>query len=413
MKHVLFFLLWGSMVGGAFAAEPVEDKSHESELPPDKVLQAFVESGRIQEVVAVAATEERVIHQGAFGPVGTDEQDQVKVDAIFKIASMTKPVTSIAVMQLVERGQLELNASIGTYLEELEQVQVLEGFDDSGMPLLRDAMRPPTIRELLSHTAGFAYPPWDERLHQYNQAAHILPVKQAPFPPLVSEPGTRWDYGPGTDILGPVVEEISGLNLEKYFRRYIFGPLDMQDTFYQVPEDKWDRVVRGFTREKDGSLVVDRREEPKEVTEFHGDRGLYSTGPDYLRLVRAFLNGGQLDGKRILKPETVELMSRNQIGELQVGKMTAVDPEFIFKDMHFFPEAVNKFGLGFLLNGDAVPAGRAAGSLMWAGAENTYFWIDQESGVGGVVMAQIMPFPDEVVLELLEAYEKAVYALVR
>lgn len=408
-KLTISFLFASWITSSVSAADPVQNS-------PDEVLRSFVESGRIQKVVAMAATKDRILHQGAFGKVYPGKEEDVKVDAIFPIASMTKPVTSIAVMQLVERGQLDLDGSIGGYLEEFAEPQVLRGFDDAGKPLLKAAKRPPTIRELLSNSSGLAYAFWNEGLLRYEQPDQKRPGDAGPISPLASEPGTRWAYGPGTEVLGRVVEKISGLNLEDYFRKHIFGPLGMEDTFYQFPGDKWGRLSRGLSfRGEDGDLVAgpwSNEPEPTKMTEFFGDRGLSSTASDYLRFVRAFLNGGELDGKRILKPETVALMSQNQIGELEVAKMSSVVAN-IFKDVHFYPEAANKFGLGFFLNGEAVPGGRAAGSLMWGGALNTFFWIDLKSGVGGVVMTQMVPFPDGVVLEMVEAYEKAVYALVR
>ena len=278
------------------------------------------------------------------------------------------------------------------------------------------AKRPPTVRELLSNTGGLAYPFWNGNLLRFEQEKQRLPMDKATLRPFVSEPGTRWEYGPGTDVLGQVVEKVSGLTLEDYFRKHIFAPLGMDDTFYQVPANKWDRAVRIFhKRQPDGSLVAEgSREEslvPPKVTQFHGDRGLRSTGPDYLRLIQAFLNDGELDGVRILKSETVDLMCQNHIGDLRAGEMVSVVSQ-ISNDVHFFP-GENKFGLGFLINAEAVLGGRATGSLMWAGAANTYFWIDRKQGIGGVVMTQLGPFGDATVLKLVDAYEKAIYAISR
>lgn len=382
----------------------------------NQVLRAYVESGRVPGVVAVAATGDRVLHEGAFGRADLESEEPLKLDALFRIASMAKPITSVAVMQLMEQGKVSLGASADRYLPELAKLKVLEGFDDQGQPRLRNAARPPTIRELLSNTSGYAYTGWNEDMRRYldmeRKAGRGVTALDYP---LVSDPGTRWEYGPSTRVLGLIVEKISGANLEEYFREHIFIPLGMNDTLYQVPADKWSRITRLHARQQNGGVAISGPKpgpNPPQVRQFHGDGGLVSTGPDYLRFVRAMVRGGELDGARILKEETVDLMGRNHIGGFRAGEMISASPELSY-DVHLFPGATNKFGYGFLLNAEPVTGGRAAGSLMWAGAFNTYFWIDRTQGVGGVVMTQIRPFADPVVLQLLEAYEKAVYALPR
>jgi CubicO group peptidase (beta-lactamase class C family) len=365
----------------------------------------------------MAATRNGVLHQGAFGSreAGTDQP--VLVDTIFRIASMTKPVTSVAVMQLVEQGQVALDASVADYLPELAHLKVLDGFDEEEMPKLRDAVRPPTIRELLSNTSGYAYGMWNEDIRRFarqnlwgieSRRERIIQMI------LASDPGTRWEYGPGTTILGLVVEQVSGLTLEVYFHRHIFSPLGMHDTFYQVPAEKWNRVASMHLRQTEDNRVTPEPNdpEPPQISFFPGEGELYSTGPDYLRFVRALLSGGELDTARILNAESVELMGRNQIGEFRAGEMTTANPT-ITNDVHLFPGATNKFGFGFLINARPVPGGRDAGSLMWGGLFNTYFWIDRQKGVGGVVLTQLLPFADTEVLQLVDDYERAVYALPR
>ena len=347
--------------------------------PVDRVLKSSIESGRLPGVVGIAASPDRILYQGAFGDKNVETREPMQLDTIFLIASMTKPVTSVAVMQLVEQGKVSLDTSIGKYLPELAHPKVLEGYDGDGNPQLRDAARPPTIRELLSNTSGYAYSIWNDDIRRYEAEAK-LPGGRDKFAqlPLATAPGTRWEYSPSTDVLGILVETVSGLTLEEYFQRNIFAKLGMEDTFFQIPADKWNRVASQHKRQPDGAYGVSTPlpAEPPIVTFYSGGGGLRSTAPDYIRFVRAMLNGGELDGARILEPATVDLMAENQIGEFEAGEMITVAPD-LSNDVHLFPGATNKFGLGFLINAEPVPGGRAQGSLMWAGLYNTYFWIDR------------------------------------
>jgi CubicO group peptidase (beta-lactamase class C family) len=337
-------------------------------------------------------------------------------DTLFRVASMTKPVTSVAVMQLVEQGKVGLDESVAKYLPELAQPKVLEGYGEDGKPRLRAAARPPTVRELLSNTSGYAYPIWNDDIRRYEEESK-LPGGRDKFPalPLASDPGSRWEYSPSTGILGVLVADVSGVTLEEYFRRNIFEPLGMNETSFQIPADKWPRMTRQYKRTPGGGYEGSGQEPPAtppQVTYFAGDGGLTSTAPDYIRFVRALLNGGELDGARILKAETVALMGENHVGEMEAGEMQSFRPE-LSNDVHLYPGVKDKFGLGFFLNVEPAPGARAEGSMMWAGLYNTYFWIDRKQDVGGVLLTQILPFADTTVLEMLGEYERAVYALPR
>lgn len=379
----------------------------------DEILQAPIAADRLAGVVAMAATKDQVLYRGAFGKKDLDSGEPMRADTIFQIASMTKPVTSVAVMQLVEQGALGLDEPLTAYLPEFANLKVLEGFDADGKPRLRDAARVPVIRELLSNTSGYAYSVWNENIHRY-EATVKLPGgrERLAVSPLAFDPGARWEYGPSTDVLGILIESISGLTLEEYFRQKIFAPLGMKDSFFQASADNWPRVASRYQRGAEGRLeppATPRPDSPPQVGFFSGGGGLMSTAPDYLRFVRALLNGGELDGARILQPETIDEMARNQIGDHGAASaMKTLNPS-LSNDVRIFPGSQNKFGFGFLINTDAVEGGRAAGSLMWAGLYNTYFWMDRENGVCGVLMTQILPFADPAVLDLLGQFEQSVY----
>ena len=393
----------------------------QAETGPDlseinRALQTAVESGDVPGVVAAAASGSEVLHLGAFGLKNLESGEPLPTDSIFRIASMTKAVTSVAVMQLVERGEVRLEDPIQTHLPEFAEPKVLEGFDDEGQPRLRSATRSPTVRELLTHTAGYAYSFSNESIDRYEKVVS-LPSGRDSYRrlPLVFDPGSQWEYGPSTVILGILVESVSGLTLEDYFQRHIFEPLGMRDTRFQVSAGDWSRVVPTYQREADGGFgpaVLPLPAAPPQVTFFRGDGGLYSTAPDYIRFLRALLNGGRLDDARLLNAETVDMMARNHIGDHEAGILTSNRTDWS-RDVNFFPDSKDGFGLGFLINTEPVDRGRAAGSLAWAGMINTCFWVDPNSDICGVVMTQILPFGNPPVLTLLEEYEKTVYSAFR
>ena len=379
----------------------------------DQVLQRAVDAGVAPGVVALAAGASGPVYAAAFGTRDEAQSQAMTLDTVVRIESMTKLVTSVAAMQLVEQGHLSLDAPVGTYVPELFAVQVLEGFGEDGLPRLRPPRWPVTLRHLLSHTSGFAYHIWNAdilRYHQVTGTPSILEGKQAGLTiPLVCDPGACWNYGPSTDWVGQAIERVSGQSLDDYFRESIFAPLGMTDTGYQLGPEQQTRLSTRHVRQADGSLrhrPATLRPRPEFIP---GGGSLYSTGPDYLRLLRVLLGDGQLDGVRLLQPETVTEMSKNQLGALTVGALTTVVPE-VSHSVEFFPGTVKQWSLGAMITAEPVPGGRSAGSLSWGGGANTYFWVDPIRQVTGILLAQIMPFADPAVLELLDQFERAVYA---
>ena len=373
-------------------------------------LRGAVERKGVPGVVALVTDRERVLYRGAFGVADVATSRPLTPDALFRIASMTKPITSVALMQLVEQGRLGLDDPAEKYLPELAGLKVFESFDAAtGTYRLRPASRPATVRHFLTHTSGLAYPFTSATWRDFKPRAG----EAYPFGgPLLFDPGERWHYSTSTDVVGRLVEVISGQKLEDYFRAHILAPLKMDDTSYNVPEAKAPRLVaqqqRGGAR-MDGAI---ERQEPQPglaIAAPVGGGGLASTADDYGRFMRMWLDGGELDGVRVLNAETVALMGQNHIGAVSVPALKSALPRSA--DFTFIADGRDKWGLGFLITADAVPGKRSAGSLSWGGVNNTYFWVDRASGIAGVIMMQFLHFADRKALALYDAFERGVYRL--
>ena len=375
-----------------------------------KSLQAAVSANAIPGVVAMAATASSAIYEGAIGSRGVGADTPMSGDTIFRIASMVKLLTSVAAMQLVERGKLRLDETAGNIDPMLAAPRILTGFDDKGAPQLREARQHLTLRNLLTHTSGFSYPLWDTKVLRYVQ--FMRGKKDFPRMPLMFEPGEKWAYGGSIDRVSRMVEIASGQGIDRYFRDNITGPLGMNDTGFIITEKQRARQARLHRRGTDGKLVLQPFEKLETPTVFSGGGGIYSTAQDYLRLLRALLNGGSLDGAKILKAETVSLMAQNQIGNLEAGIMKTTNPA-LSNDVDFFPGTRLRWGLGHMINADPVPDGRRAGSLTWAGLYNTYYWIDPTTRVAGVIMMQILPFADRPALRVYREFERGICHAVR
>jgi methyl acetate hydrolase len=385
----------------------------QSKAQIDQILRQKSDSREIPGVVAMAANGKEVIYQGAFGKRDLSKDDAMTPDSVFWIASMTKAITSAAAMQLIEQGKLSLDAPIGKVLPDLASPQVLEGFDAKGEPKLRPAKKAITLRQLMTHTAGFCYDIWNADMATYLEKAGLPSIttckNDALKTPIATDPGTRWEYGTNIDFVGKAVEAASGKRLDAYLRDHLFAPLGMNDTGFKINQSMRKRLVGMHARGPDGSLAT-MPFELEQDPEFHmGGGGLYGTAGDYIKFTQMILNKGRGNGNQVLKPETVATMAQNHIGELVVPKITSAAPIYS-NDVDLFPGIVKKWGLSFLINTAQTPEGRSAGSLAWAGLANTYFWIDPARNVAGVILMQVLPFFDPKCLEAFAGFERGVYA---
>ncbi|MBI5281123.1 MAG: beta-lactamase family protein [Candidatus Solibacter usitatus] len=359
----------------------------------------------IPAAVAMTASSERVLFEDAFG--------QATTDSIFRVFSMTKPVTSVAALQLVERGLLDLDEPAANHLPALGSLALLRGFHPaSGAPILEPARTPVTARHLLTHTSGFGYEFTSPALHRYSaltgQGAMRAVRKGELECPLLFEPGAEWLYGISTDWLGRLVEAVSGLSLADYFDAHILQPLGMIDTGFSLPSAKHPRVVVNHQRRPDGSLEPAPLPAPNVPWTYSGGGGLLSTASDYVRFMQMILRRGRRGHQQILRPESIDQMTSNQIGPLTAGRLQSTMPEFAMP-ADFHPGCGDNFGFGFLINPAAHSGGRSPGSLAWAGSANTYFWIDPSRGLCAVLLMQFSPFFDTQAVGLLRDFEQAVY----
>jgi CubicO group peptidase (beta-lactamase class C family) len=374
-------------------------------------LRGAVERKDVPGVVALITDREHVLYQDAFGVADVATARPLTADALFRIASMTKPITSVALMQLVEQGKIGLDDPAEKHLPELANLKVIESFNAAtGDYRLRPASRPPTVKHFLTHTSGLAYPFTSAIWRDFKPHAG----ETYPFGgPLLFDPGERWHYSTSTDVVGRLVEVVSHQKLEDYFRDHIFIPLKMDDTSYNVPEAKGPRLVaqqRRAGEKMDGAIVLQNPQAGLTVASPIGGGGLASTASDYGRFMRMLLNGGALDEARVLKAETVALMGQNQIGAVSVPALKTALPRSA--DFTFIADGRDKWGLGFLITTDQVPGKRSPGSLSWGGINNTFFWIDPARGIAGVIMMQYLPFADAMALTTYDAFERCAYQLV-
>jgi methyl acetate hydrolase len=381
----------------------------------DRVLGDAVEAREVPGVVALAADDRGTLYEGAFGARDLDAGGAMTLDTLFRIASMTKAITSVAAMQLVEAGKIALDDPVPDIDPALSRPQVLDGFDGAGQPRLRAAKRPITLRHLLTHTAGFTYDWSNANTARYLQltgspamsSGKLAALRQ----PLAFDPGDKWEYGINIDWAGRLVEALSGKSLDTYLHEHVCGPLGMRDTGFVLTAAQRARLARVHQRQPDGRVAPTEFEFAANP-EFHAGGGtLYSTARDYLSFLQMLLQDGELNGARILRPETVALINGNHVGELQAGRLPSRVPERAH-DFELFPNMPVRWGLAYMLNTQPGPNGRSPMSGSWAGIFNSYYWLDPARRVAGVIMAQFLPFADPAMLRLYGEFERGVYALI-
>ncbi len=383
---------------------------------PKAVLDEAVDQGELPFAIAAMGSSEGQLWSHAAGHRDANKHHSANPDNIIQIASMTKLVTTVAALQLVERGLLALDEPANVYIDELARLRVLSGFDASDKGKFENAQRAPTVRELITHTAGFVYEIWNANAQQAVTAGlteSFLAGGNFLVNPLAFQPGTQWEYGTNTDWLGVVIEQRSGERLVDYFEKNIFEPLGMKDTHFELPEDKLDRSVTMMARTEE-QLIVSSFGQPTaqdrhSMPFYSGGGGLYSTVQDYGRVLQMLLNEGTANGSQVLAAKTVDTMFLNHIGELRPEALVTQVPA-VSNDADLAFGASATFGLGLLVHPEGLPSRRRANTGSWAGLFNTYYWIDRDSDLYGIFATQILPFYDAATISTLASFEQAVYS---
>ena len=378
----------------------------------DAVLHEAVESGALPHVAAIAADRDGIVYEGGAGVrIAGESDDPVTTATQFRIMSMTKIVCTVAALQQVERGELDLDAPVDSYLPEFADLQVLDGFDGDE-PRLRPPASRATVRHLVTHTSGLAYWFWNADIAKYEKVTgvpNVVPGSMEAFKaPLVRDPGTEFVYGINADWLGRVIEAVAGATLDVVIRDAVTGPLAMRDTMFVLDDGRRENLVTVHVPAEGGGWASAGELLNQSPDWWAAGHGLYSTPRDYIRFQRALLRGGELDGERILEEATVDAAFSNQIGELDFpADIESADPP-ITDGLHVGPGW--KWGYGLLLNTQDVPGARRAGTGAWAGLFNTHFFIDRATGVCGSIYTNSLPFITPGAWKAYADFEAALYA---
>ena len=374
----------------------------------DQYLAAQVGPGRIPGLVAMVVDRKQTLYLNAFGQQDVAGNKPMRTDTIFRIASMTKPVTAIAALMLIDEGKLGLDDPASKYLPDFADRPVMTDFNPADRSYrTRPARTPVTVRHLATHTSGLGYPFSNPTLAALAAGTNNPPANY----PLLHEPGTRWTYGESTRALGRIVEVVSGQPLDMFLKERIFDPLGMRDTSFVTTADRVGRVAT-IHRQVDGRLVEAPNNPNAQgaiASPVQGDGGLNSTAEDYAKFIQMLLNDGVApDGRRLLSKRAVGLVNANLTGEVKVETQPAAIPGLSEE----FPIGAGRdaFGMAVQVTGKPGDAGmRRPGSYSWAGIFNTQFWVDPEAGVGGILLMQYLPFYDTRAIEALQGFEKKIY----
>jgi methyl acetate hydrolase len=375
-----------------------------------KILDEAVSAKDAPFLAGMTANAQGVTWSGAAGEAAPGRP--AATDTVFRIFSMTKAVGSTAAMILIDRGELDFDTPVEEVLPEFADMRVLDGWDGD-TPVLRAPKSKATARHLATHTCGLECEFWNAGPGQYMEktgAVSILSgLKASIFYPMMTDPGTRWGYGPSIDWLGLMVEKISGKRIDAFLKENLFEPLGMSDTDVEVRDHMAPRLAGVKARGEDGQFGDFELAPPSDPEVYGMGHALYSTPEDYMKFLRMFLNRGALNGHRVLSEQGVARMLENHMGPLTFEKMITVAPP-VTADFDPFPGTTKTHSFGFMRNEADIPGMRRAGSQSWAGVLNSHYWFDPTSDLAAVIMTQSLPFVEPRWMKTYEAFERSVYA---
>lgn len=365
----------------------------------DSILIEYFDSGSIPSAIMGSIDDEGLTNWHAFGPSIWAGKDTVTADHIFRIFSMTKPIASVAALQLVEEGLIGLDDPLNELMPEMVSIPIL---DEKGN--LNESDSAITLRQLLTHTAGFGYDFTSSRLYNFKSESWNYEDM-----PRLFQPGTDWRYGTNTDWVGKVIEKISGKDLETYLRENITGPLKMNSTWFNVPDNLAERIVSWGARDSTDNIIEFERIPQNPVTKYSAGGGLFSSPLDYLKFLKCMLNYGKYDGGQLLKRETFELMLKDHLPKEVRLNYEEFDNNVIAFTGGFHDES-DRWGLAWAIEANENELIRPINTVYWAGAANSYFSLDVENQVAIVYFTQFLPFNDKESFYFYKLFEKEVYA---
>ena len=379
----------------------------------NQVIEAALEESNIPYAAFAVTNSKETLLSGSVGYEDLEKTKPLETNAVFRIASMTKALTTSAFMILAEEKEIDLQSPAENYIDDLKGLKVAS-LENSEI-VYSEPETKVTLHQLLTHTSGFGYDFHHETLSHLlleEKIANLLD-KEGKFleAPLIEQPGKYWHYGIGLGWIGRIIETLSEQSLNDYMTKKLFKPLEMNDTSFDISTIGEGRLPKIYSIEEDQNLVdISELMSPPQIEKFaYGGGGVFSCPNDYAKFIRMFLNGGKVNGKNLLSSETVEQMTTNQIGELIVPFQPTFNPSIVAPN-EWFPGVEKKWGYSFMINSDDIPNRRSKGSCAWSGIMNTFFWFDQEKDIGGTIMMQIAPCYHENAKQVLKRFEEFVYS---
>lgn len=371
--------------------------------------------GGVPGVVAVLTDEKGNIFENAVGKLSIDKDENIKLNSIFNIFSITKTLTATIGMQLVEKGLINLDEPAKKYVSAIKEIPLLKGFDKDNKPILSKPINDISIRDLFLHTSGFGYEFFNKEDELYRQHNNIPSVISNTFDSLKSvllfEPGSKWNYGIGIDWLGKVIENVYNDRLANVMKKYLFEPCGMSESVFDLTQELQNNLVVIHFRDKNGSITPNHEFLlPNPTPMDMGGHGVHSSALDYAKFIRAILNDGMGENGRILKAETIDFMCKSGIEGFECKGWKSANEDLANKSANeFFPNTKKGWGYSFQINEEEASTGAPAGTLRWAGISNLFFFIDRKNKIGGFWGSAILPFIDIASYQGYLSFESAIY----